>query len=282
MKSQKFEKHDTIFSVVVRYVIILIFCAITVYPILNILSIALRPGHALFSTSLSIIPDDWTFDNFVQAFTKYNLFKWLFNSFLVSGVATLVSVVFSVTAGYAFSRFQFWGKKKGLMFLLITQMFPVAMMMVPLYILLIKAGMVNIVGLVIVYVSMAIPFSTWMMKGYFDTIPRSLEESAFVDGAKVTRAFYQIILPLAKPAIAITSLFSFMTAWSEYIVARLIFTDTADYTIMVGLVSMQGRFNTDWGIYSAAALVTTVPVMAIFIWLSKYLVSGLTVGSVKG
>lgn len=283
MKSIRFEKGDTPFKIITIYAVLILFCFLSLYPILNVLSIALRPANKLFSTSLRIIPDDATLDNFKQAFIQYPLLKWLVNSFIISSLAALVGVILSLTAGYAFSRFEFKGKGMGLSMLLVTQMFPATMTLLPLYIMLIHYRLTNsYIGLIIVYVSTTIPFNIWLMKGYIDTIPKSLEESAYVDGANIMQSFYKIVLPLALPAVALTALFSFMGAWSEYIVARVIITDALKLTLPVGLTNMQGQFSTAWGIYSAAALITALPVMAIFILLSKYLVGGLTLGSVKG
>lgn len=283
MKSDKFERTDSVWKIILIYAILFLFCAISIYPVLNILSISLRPGNSLFSTSLSIIPKNATMSNFKDAFVKYDLLKWLRNSLIISSISMVISVALSISAGYAFSRFEFKGRKSGLTLLLVTQMFPITMMLLPLYLMLIKMGFDNsYFGLAIVYISTSIPFDIWMMKGYYDTIPKSLEESAYVDGASVFKSFYQIILPLAKPAIALTALFSFMGSWSEFIVARVLVTNAEKLTLPVGLVNMQGQFSTEWGVYSAAALITAVPVMILFISLSKYLVGGLTLGSVKG
>ena len=283
MKSNKFNRTDSPQKIVLIYAILIIACICSVYPILNILTIALRPANALFTTSLSIIPPNATFENFRQAFIQYDLLGWLSHSLIVSSCACAFSVLVSITAGYAFSRFEFRGKKMGLSLILVTQMFPLAMTLLPLYLMIINLKMTNsYFALAIIYVSTSIPFNIWMMKGYYDTIPKSLEESAYVDGASVFRSFYQIILPLARPAVALTALFSFMGAWSEYIVASVIINEAGKITLPVGLVSMQGQFSTAWGIYSAGALVTAVPVMILFVSLSKYLVGGLTVGGVKG
>jgi arabinogalactan oligomer/maltooligosaccharide transport system permease protein len=283
MKSVKFNRSDSVGKIILIYAVLVIACGCAVYPILNILTISLRPANALFTKSLSIIPPNATFDNFRQAFIQYDMLPWLYHSLIVSSAACAFSVLVSITAGYAFSRFEFKGKKMGLSLILVTQMFPLAMTLLPLYLMIINFRMTNSYwALAIIYVSTSIPFNIWMMKGFYDTIPKSLEESAYVDGASVFRSFYQIILPLAKPAVALTALFSFMAAWSEYIVASVIINDAGKLTLPVGLVSMQGQFSTAWGIYSAGALVTAVPVMILFIVLSKYLVGGLTVGSVKG
>lgn len=281
--SDKFELNDSPRKIVLIYIVLIFFCIISIFPILNTLSIALRPADAVFVKTINPFPKGATLANFKEAFVKYDLLRWLGNSVIVAGLTTGVSVVLSISAGYAFSRFEFFGRNTGMTLLLVTQMFPAPMMLLPLYIMLTKAGLSNnILGLAIVYVSTNIPFNIWMMKGYFDTIPKSLEESAYVDGAGIFRSFYQIILPLVTPAIALTALFSFMGAWSEYIVARVIITDNKLLTLPIGLVNMQGQFSTDWGIYSAAALVTAIPVMILFVCLSKYLVGGLTLGSVKG
>lgn len=283
MKSDKFESKDTLGIIIARYVILTIAAVITVYPILNVLAVALRPANNLYSTSLAIVTRNSTLENFKLAFTEYHIENWLLHSVIISCTVTVISVVISILAAYAFSRFQFRGKKAGLTSLLITQMFPATMMLLPLFMLMFKIGLINkFPGLIIVYISSAVPFDIWMLKGYFDTIPRSLEESAYVDGANIVYAFYKIVLPLAKPSIALTTLFSFMNSWSEYVIARVIITDPNKITLPVGLVNMQGQFSTDWGIYSAAALITAVPVIILFISLSKYLVGGLTVGSVKG
>lgn len=283
MKSERFERADSVPKTILIYAVIIIACIISVYPILTILAVALRPSNSLFSTSLNIIPPHATFDNFVQAFVQYDLAQWLLHSLIVSSFACLFSVLLSISAGYGFSRFEFRGKKMGLSLLLVTQMFPATMTLLPLYLMIVNLNMTNsYIALIAIYISTSVPFNIWMMKGFYDTIPKSLEESAYVDGASIFTSFYKIILPLAKPAVALTALFSFMGAWSEYIVARVILNDQAKLTLAVGLTNMQGQFNTAWGIYSAAALVTAVPVMIMFVVFSKYLVGGLTLGSVKG
>lgn len=283
MKKGKFGMTDTLGIIILRYIILTIASIITVYPILNVVAVALRPSNSLYSTSLAIVTKNSTLNNFKLAFTEYHIENWILHSVLIACTATVISVVISILAAYAFSRFQFRGKKGGMISLLITQMFPATMMLLPLFMLMFKIGLTNkFQGLIIVYISTAVPFDIWMLKGYFDTIPRSLEESAYVDGASIPYSFYKIILPLAKPSIALTTLFSFMSSWSEYVIARVIITDPNKITLPVGLVNMQGQFATDWGIYSAAALITAVPVIILFVCLSKYLVGGLTVGSVKG
>ena len=194
----------------------------------------------------------------------------------------MTGVVFASIGGYALSRFKFKGREFGMTALLTTQMFPATMLLLPFFILLSYLGLINsYIGLIIIYSSTALPFCIWQMKGYYDTIPPSLEESARLDGCNQYQAFYKIILPLSSPALVITALFSFMASWSEYVVAAIILQDPKLYTLPLGLKSFQASLSTQWGLYAAGAIVVSIPVAILFISLSKYLVSGLTMGSVK-
>lgn len=265
------------------YLTIVIFCIIAVYPILQVVTVSLRPADRLLSTSLEIIPHNATLDNYIELFRDRPFLTWLWNSAFISLVVTLTGVVLASLAGYAFSRFNFIGKKIGLLSLLTTQMFPATMLLLPLYIMLIKLGLINTYfGVIIIYAATALPFTIWTMKGYYDTIPYSLEEAARIDGCNQFQAFYKIILPLAAPALVITALFSFMTAWSEYLVAAQILQDSALWTLPLGLKSFESNMSTEWGLYGASSIIVTIPVVILFLALSKYLVSGLTLGSVKG
>jgi arabinogalactan oligomer/maltooligosaccharide transport system permease protein len=265
------------------YLALVIFALIAVYPVLQVLTISLRPADRLLSTSLEIIPDNATLSSYVELFRDRPFLTWMFNSLLVSVVVTLTGVALASTTGYAFSRFQFFGRKAGLLGLLTTQMFPATMLLLPLYIMLIKLGLINTyLGVIIIYTATALPFTIWTMKGYYDTIPFSLEEAARIDGCNQFQAFFRVVLPLAAPALVITALFSFMTAWSEYLVARQILQDSSLWTLPLGLKSFESNMSTEWGLYGAASLIVAVPVIVLFLALSKYLVSGLTLGSVKG
>jgi arabinogalactan oligomer/maltooligosaccharide transport system permease protein len=263
--------------------ILLVFVLIAVFPIWQVVNISLRPGDQLLSTSLELIPENATFENYVRLFTEREFLLWLWNSTFVSLAVTLTGVVFASMAGYGFSRFRFLGRKIGLLSLLTTQMFPATMLLLPMYIMLIHLGLINTyLGIVIVYSATALPFCIWTMKGYYDTIPTSLEEAARIDGCTHFMAFFRVILPLAAPALVITALFSFMTAWSEYLVAAQILQDSALWTLPIGLRSFESSMSTEWGMYGAASIIVMVPVVVLFLSLSRWLVSGLTLGSVKG
>ncbi|MCB9639456.1 MAG: sugar ABC transporter permease [Myxococcales bacterium] len=209
--------------------------------------------------------------------------RQLLNSVVIAFFTTLLGVFLACTAAYAFSRFRFPGREAGLMSFLVSQMFPGTLMMIPLYILMSRLGLLNsLLGLTLVYSTTSIPFCVWMLKGYFDTIPKEIEEAALMDGASRTLIFLRIILPLARPAIAVTALFSFMTAWNEFILAATFMNDEKHYTLPVMLQSFAGSYNTEWGHFAAGAILVSVPIILLFFALQKNLVGGLTAGSVKG
>jgi arabinogalactan oligomer/maltooligosaccharide transport system permease protein len=280
------------------HLILIIMVIITVYPILWVLTVAFSgqqnlafidlPADPSLGDRLRAIvpwPETVTFSNFVAVFRDQPFGRWLLNSALVAAATTLVGVFLACTAAYAFSRFNFPGRRAGMMSFLVSQMFPGTLTLIPLYIIIVEwlhLGS-NYLGLVLMYATIAIPFCVWMLKGYFDTIPRELEESALIDGASPGMIFWKIILPLAKPAVAVTALFSFMTAWNEFILALTIMDEESMYTAPVGLRFFVGGFaEQQWGFFAAGSIVAALPVVALFLLLQRYLISGLTAGSVKG
>jgi arabinogalactan oligomer/maltooligosaccharide transport system permease protein len=270
---------------------------VTIYPVLWVFSIALSGKQTL---AISDLPADPTFvdrlravlpwperfsaQNFVSVLADQPFARWMLNSAIISIAATIVGVLLACTAAYAFSRFKFPGRRAGMMSFLVSQMFPGTLTLIPLYIIIVQwlgLGSTH-VGLVIVYATTSVPFSVWMLKGYFDTIPRELEEAAVIEGAGPGTIFWRIVLPLAKPAIAITALFSFMTGWNEFILAATFMDQELMYTAPVGLRFFVGGFQQQWGYFAAGSIIVSIPVVLLFFYLQKYLVSGLTAGSVKG
>ncbi|MDP1821926.1 MAG: sugar ABC transporter permease [Archangium sp.] len=263
-------------------------CAATLYPVLWVVKLALSPTQTL-SMSANPFPEAVTLDHFRDVLGSTDAQgRWLFgrqllSSLVVSGATTLVGLTLAVTAAYALSRFRFPGKQSGMQLLLITQMFPATLMLVPLYSILQGLGLLDSLGgLVLVYSTASLPFCVWMLKGYFDTIPRELEEAAIMDGASPFQVFIKVVLPLARPALAVTALFSFMQAWNEFILAATLLNDTARFTLPVALQRYVGEYKTEWGHFAAGALIISAPVMALFFALQKFLVGGLTAGAVKG
>jgi len=275
-------KKDKLIIRLTIYVILLIFVVISVYPILRVFSISLRPGDKLLSTSLAIIPLDASWSTYKELFLNRPFLQWLWNSTIIAFAVTVLGIFLASTAGYIISRFHFIGKKSVMLGIFTTQMFPATMLLLPLYIIISKLHLLNTyLGLIALYIATALPFCIWTMKGYYDTIPHSLEEAAMVDGCNQFQAFYKAVLPLAAPALVITGLFSFMSAWSEYLVAAQILQDPAIYTLPLGLKQFQQNMSTEWGLYSAGALIVTIPVVTIFMIANRWLVSGLTLGGVK-
>ncbi|MBD3290342.1 ABC transporter permease subunit [candidate division KSB1 bacterium] len=265
------------------YLVLSFFTAFAFYPILRVLSISLRPGDRLLSKSLAIIPDGATLSNYYALIFDEPFLLWMWNSIIVSAIVTFVGVGLASTAGYAFSRYKFVGRNSAMFGLIATQMFPATMLLLPLFIMLIKLKLYDsYLSLIIAYSATALPFTTWQMKGYYDTIPFSIEEAASIDGSSQFGTFWKIMLPLAAPALVITALFSFMTAWSEYLVAAVLIQDQTLFTLPLGLKMFQSAMETSWGLYSAGAVLVSIPIVALFLYLSRWLISGLTLGSVKG
>lgn len=280
-KTKYFERNDSWSKIISTYLILSFFSLITIFPILNLLTVAFKPGAGTFVADFSGFIQNFGIANFRDVFAM-NLGIWIKNSLIISTMTAIIGVTVSITAAYAFSRFQFWGKRVGIMSFLLTQMFPAPMLLLPMNLILMKLNLMNsFYGLLIPYIATVVPFSVWMLKGYFDTISKSLEESAYIDGCNLVQALFKIVLPLSLPALAITTLYSFMQAWSEYVIASVILRDPNMITLPVGLVSFVSSFGGMWGVYAASAVITSFPVMLLFMFLSKYLVGDLTSGGSK-
>lgn len=279
------------------HLFVLTMVIITLYPVLFVVTIAFSGGQTLSIADLPQDPTIWdrlraivpwpenaSIENFRSLFADQPFARWLLNSIVISLATTAVGVFLASTAAYAFSRFRFPGRRAGLMMFLVSQMFPATLMLIPLYILIVQVlGLESsYVGLVLMYAQTAIPLCVWMMKGYFDTIPKELEESALIDGASQAAIFFRIVLPLAKPAVAVTALFSFMTAWNEFVQAATFMNKEQMYTAPVGLRFFVSGFSEQWGYFAAGSIIAAIPVVVLFLFLQKYLVSGLTAGAVKG
>ncbi|NVI99450.1 sugar ABC transporter permease [Myxococcus sp. AM001] len=263
-------------------------CMATLYPVLWVVKMALSPTDGLALTA-NPFPDTVTLEHFRQVLSGTDAAgRWVFGrqllaSIVVAGATTLVGLTLAVSAAYALSRFRFPGKEGGMQALLVTQMFPATLMMVPIYSILQKLHLLDsLTGLVLVYATTALPFCIWNLKGYFDTLPRELEEAAVMDGASTFQVFVRVVLPLARPALAVTALFSFMTAWNEFILAATLLNDPSRFTLPVALQRFVGEHKVEWGKFAAGALIVSAPVMALFFALQKHLVGGLTAGGVKG
>jgi arabinogalactan oligomer/maltooligosaccharide transport system permease protein len=258
------------------------FTAAVLYPIIWVLKMAFTPSQG-FDASINPIPENPSWENFSYLLFERPFFTWLWNSILVSVSTTILGVFLACTSAYALSRFRFPGRATAMLSFLVVQMFPGVLTMIPLYLIMDYLKLLDqLVGLVVVYSTTAIPFCVWMLKGYFDTIPMELEEAALMDGASRATIFWKIMLPLSLPAVAVTALFSFMTAWNEYILAAVFMNREENHTLPVGLKLMMGQFASEWGHFAAGAILVSLPVVILFFALQKNLVGGLTAGGVKG
>jgi len=277
--------------------------ALVLFPILWVLALALDPRNIDKPLTLTLIPPGASFTAFRKVLfepfellcrnpadpsTCMRFIDLLKNSLITALGTSIFSVAFGATAAYAFSRFRFIGRQAGLLGFIILLMLPSTGLLAPLYVLLSQIRIAGeplratLIGLSIAYAASSLPFSVWNLKGYFDTVPKALEEAALIDGASVTGTFFRIILPLSTPAIAVTVLFSFMTGWTEFILAWTFLENPQRFTLAMALRAMQGQFATPWSEFAAMSVLMSIPILVLFYAMQRYIVSGLTVGAVKG
>ncbi|SDT79817.1 sugar ABC transporter permease [Actinoplanes derwentensis] len=251
-------------------------------PILWVVLSSFKPGYAVQSTEITLIKDP-TLANYRYVLFETSFPIWFRNSVIVASLTMLIGIFLSATTGYALSRFNFPGRRSLMTVFLVTQMFPVSILIVPIYSIMSGLGLINTLpALIIAYLTIAVPFCAWMLKGYFDSIPTSLDEAAALDGCDPFRTFWRVILPLARPAIAVTGFYSFLTAWGEVAYASA-FTQTDDtFTLAYGLQQFVPQFNAQWEYLTAAAVLVTIPAGIVFLFAQRHLVSGLTAGGTKG
>ncbi|WP_026188987.1 sugar ABC transporter permease [Orenia marismortui] len=266
------------------YAVIFVAIIAVIYPTVWIIGSALNPANSLYSSR--IIPENASLKNFKELLTseQYKFKYWYWNSIKIGALNSFFSVILTALTAYIFSKTRFWGRKYGLMTFLIIQMFPGMMSMVAIYVLLNMFGLLDThTGILIVYLGGAVPFSTWMIKGYFDTIPSSLVEAATIDGASRFRIFWQIMLPLAKPMLAVVAMLNFINPFNDFLLAQLILRSPEKQTLAVGLYQMiSAQFSNDWTLFSAGAVLAAVPIMIFVLSMQKYFVGGLSAGATKG
>lgn len=267
----------------VIHLVLILAAIIAAFPILRVFSVALRPGNKLLDPTFTLIPEGATLESFRHVLSDTDLPLWLFNSLVVTTGTAIIGVIIAATSAYAFSRYKFPGRGVGLTTLLATQLIPAAMLLVPIYLLAVQLKLPNTyIGLVIGLSVTSVPFSIWILKGYYDTVPIELEEAARIDGCSQLEAFYRILLPLSTPALAIVFLFNFLAAWNDYFLARILISKNEMLTWPLGLQRFQQQFQTQWNDLAASSILISVPVILLFLYSSKWLVSGVTAGGVKG
>lgn len=273
-----------------RHGVLWIFVIFALFPILWVVSASFNPANTLVGQGL--FPANPSLANYREVFTseQYPIALWIKNSVVIGLTTATLVVVMTSFAAYAFSRFRFKGRRTGLFASLLIQVFPQMLAAVSIYLLVLSIGRIfpalglnTHAGLIMVYLGGAMGVNAWLMKGYFDTIPHSLEESAMIDGASPFQAFFLIILPLARPILAVVFLLQFISTYSELILASVLISSTEKYTLAVGLqFFIHDQYASRWGVFSAASVLGALPIVLLFLLLQKHLVAGLTSGAVKG
>lgn len=279
--------YESTFARWFRRISLALIALFAVFPLFVILETTVKPLRDVQNT-WQWIPSHITFAPYAQIWTTIPLFHYFINSVIVSTISTVVAVTLAVFAGYAISRFQFRGRRLFSLAVLSTQMFPGILFLLPLYLIYVNIGRtigINLygsyLGLIITYLTFALPFSVWMLAGFFASIPTTLEEAAMVDGTGYWGALFRIVIPVARPGIVAVAVFSFMTAWGEVLFASVLTTQSTR-TLAIGLQEYATQGNTAWNELMAAAVVVSIPVVVGFLALQRHLIRGLTSGSVKG
>ncbi|MEV4839809.1 carbohydrate ABC transporter permease [Nonomuraea sp. NPDC049486] len=266
---------------VLLHVTLVAACAVSLFPVVWLVLTSLKPRDGWLSAELEIFNQP-SLTNYARVLGETEFLTWLVNSVLAAGLTTVLGVFLASTTGYALSRHAFPGRRGIMWMLLITQMFPVAILIVPLYNLMAALGLLNqIPGLIIAYMTIAVPFCAWMMKSYFDSIPREIDQAGLIDGLTPFGAFWRVVLPLARPSLAVTAFYCFMTAWGEVAYATVFMSQEEKRTLAVGLQQFVGQHWSDWGLLTASAVLIAVPAAAVFLVVQRHLVAGLTSGATK-
>jgi len=271
----------------VRYVwlaLALITVSLVLFPIYWMLVTSVLPSSIVLSRNPPLIPplERLSFDAYIEVFRRRPVFIWLANSTIVAVASTLASLVIASLAGYSLSRFNTRAQRVAGATLLLTKMLPGSLIVIPFFVMFTTAHLIDTrAALVLANISVGVPFATWMMKGFFDTLPRELEQAAVIDGCTPLQALWYVIIPLARPGLAACAIYLAIVAWSEFVFARTLVTKSDLWTVTVGLQSFVGEYLVDWPALMAAVVVSLAPMLVLFLLLEPFLVSGLTSGAVK-
>ncbi len=281
MKTRSLKKKK-ILSGIGTYTVLIVMAVIVLIPILWMVSTSVKLESETITIPPQWIPDHPTLESYKRLWSEYPFAVYFKNSIIISLGAVILSVGFSCLAGYGVTRFRFRGKQSFLTFLLVTQMFPSIMMLIPYYKVLSTYQLKDTyLGMILVYISFTIPFCSWMMVGFFKTIPLELDEAAIIDGCSRWRAFRQIVLPMTLPGISSSAIYAFITAWNEYMFAQILINNPELKTVPLGIAELNGFYKILWNDMMAASVIASLPLIILFVFLQKYFISGLTAGAVK-
>lgn len=264
------------------YTILIVTTIFVLYPVVWVILGSLNPGDSLYASKL--VPSSLSLEHYQYLFQKTDYLIWYKNTLFIATMNMIISTFLVVTAAYAFSRFRFPGRKQGLMTMLVLQMFPSFMGMIAIYLLLLQVDLLdNHWGLILVYAGGSIPFNAWLVKGYFDGLPRSLEEAAKIDGASHTIIFFKVMMPLSRPMLVFVAVSNFIGPWMDFIFAKLVIRSDENKTLAIGLFEMiTGRGNTQFTNFAAGAVLVAIPITILFMVFQKHMVEGLKAGANKG
>jgi len=266
-----------------HYALISLYVAAALFPLYWLIKVSVTPTDLLYSEGIRLWPSRASFDHYFSVIEHTDFPRFFGNSVIVAGTTAFIVTMLASGAGYALSRFAFRGKLWLIGLMLITQMFPIVMLITPIFRIFAPLGLTNsLIGLIVVYTAFNVPFATFLMQSFFDAVPRDLEEAAMIDGDTRFGAFRKIALPLTLPGMAATLGFVFTAAWSELLFALMLISKTDKTTFPVGLLTFVSKFSVDFGQMMAAGVLALVPAFLFFIFIQKYLVQGLTAGAVKG
>ena len=256
---------------------------VMIFPFYWMLNTSLKPSAEVFASPPTFVSSQWSLDAYRSLFATRSIGRYFVNSLIVALGATALSVVLAALAAYGLTRFFPRGATTFVMFLLFTKMLPETLLIIPYFQLMSDVGLLNThLALILAYSSFALPFSVWMLIGFFRSIPREIDEAARMDGASVLQAFVRVILPLARPGLVAVALFTFLIAWNSYVWALVLTTDSSMYVLSVGIANMVGEYRVQWNELMAAAVIAAVPVMILYSLLERHLVDAITAGAVKG
>ena len=275
-------------STVTLYILMAIVCVATVFPFLWMVSSSFKTNGEIFSYPPSLIPRNPTIGGYsglfnTAMFGQTKFIDFAKNSLFVSLLTAVITVVMSTLGAYGMSRFKFKGATILKYLILLSQMLPGALLLIPLYMIMVKLQLINTHwSLILAYISFTLPYCTYLLKGYVDAIPVSLDEAALIDGCNQVTALFRVIFPIAAPGVVVTFVQAFIMGWNEYMFALAFLNQNSQWTIPVALGSFRGQYIVDWGYLFAGSVLLTLPVLALFLFFQKWLITGLTAGSVKG